>query len=76
LAAGEVRITLPRELASHSKIVLALLLEASFALSSNAFTLSEAAIASLLAPSGASVLASRLRAFNALDLGEAVVASS
>ena len=37
--------------------------------------MSEATLASLLAPSGASVLASRLRACNALDLGKAVVAS-
>ena len=80
MAVGEVRIASVCELASHSEAILAfralaLLLEASLVLFSSAFVLSEVAITLLLALSDASVLASRLRACNALDLDEAIVAS-
>ena len=59
LAVGEAGIASPEELASQGEaIVLALPLKASLR---RALSLKETEIASLLAPSGASFLASRLR---------------
>ena len=59
LAVGKARIALPEEVAPHT--VLAVPLKASLALHSRVPSLSETEIASLLALSGASLLASQLR---------------
>ena len=54
MVAGEVRVVSPRELASRGEAAaLALPVEASFTLHSSALALSEARVASLLAPNGA-----------------------
>jgi len=62
LAVSEARIASPKKVASQGEAtVLALPLKASLALHNRVFSLSEIVIASLLALSGASFLAPRLR---------------
>jgi len=62
LAVGEARIASPEEVALQGEAtVLTLSLKASLALHNRVLSLSEVVIASLLAISGASFLASRLR---------------
>jgi len=71
LDVGEARIASPERVASQGKpTILALPLKVSLALLRRALSLSEAEIASLLALSGASFLASQLRflAFSAIVL--------